>query len=300
MFLNAIFNLFNKNKQSIEESTNTIERKPWNVVIKECYDKGLDFIYPIIKVIYSDDKAQRAVIMQKPDMLYTTTFQKLYPYNDDELRYLSVDLQGFWSTSEDNICGIFDKKENAENEIFSIPPFKYNRCIAWKDFTFSIDAEKLYWISGDDPDDFCLHGQVFVKIGEEIFEYDPTVSATGLYLLRTLTENHIINAGEHMLPCCGNWMIASEDLSSVDIGGCPNGIDWSVIHEGGKIKLVTEAGNVTYIEPDDYANEVYAFADKIEAFYKNCCEKNIAQTDEMSKNGYIAFWNEWHRRKIAN
>ena len=37
-------------------------------------------------------------------------------------------------------------------------------------------------------------------------------------------------------------MLANDDLGSVYIYGCPNGLDWSVIHENGRIKLVTESG----------------------------------------------------------
>ena len=100
-----------------------------------------------------------------------------------------------------------------------------------------------------------------------------------------------------MLPCCGHWMLANDDLSSVDIGGCPNGIDWSVIHQDGKIKLVTETGKETLVDMDDYREEVYAFADKIDAFYKKSSPKNLSEVDSMSQNGYIAFWNEWRRRR---
>ena len=59
---------------------------------------------------------------------------------------------------------------------------------------FSISANNLCWINGkkDDPEDLCLHGCVKVKIGNEIFEYDATVSATALYLLKTITEEYIM------------------------------------------------------------------------------------------------------------
>jgi len=177
----------------------------------------------------------------------------------------------------------------------------------WADCAFRIDAENLCWIKKDgvdDPNDFCLHGHAYAKIGDEFFEYDAAVSATGLYLLRSLTENHIIHEHEHeyeyvhILPCCGFGMMANDDLSSVYFCECPNGVDWSVIHENNKIKLVTESGAETLIDIDDYRQEVYAFADKIEAFYKKSSPKNLSGADSMSRDGYIAFWNEWHRRRM--
>jgi len=170
------------------------------------------------------------------------------------------------------------------------------------DKPFHIELESLYWIKNDgadDPDDLCLHGHVSVIIGGINFEYDATVSAAGLYLLRTLTENHIIHEGESMLPCCGNSMIANEDLSAVDIFGCPNGLDWSVIHEDGKVKLFAETGKSVTISLENYEDEVFAFANSIESYCNKCLPKNFP-AEEAERNGYTAFWNEWKRRKNSH
>ena len=296
MILNKIFRRFNKKKQTINAPLKHI---PWNEIVNECYDKGLNFIYPVTKVIYSDDKSKRVAILQKPDMSYTICFEKLYPYDDDELKHIGNGLHGYWSPDNHSMNSIFDTEENAIMSVYSEPPFKYNKCVIWAEVPFRIDAEKLYWIKddgADDPDDLCLHGHVVAKIGEEILEYDATVSAAGLYLLRTLTENHIIHDDQAMLPCCGHSMYANDDLSSVDIGGCPNGLDWSVTHEDGRIKLVTEAGKEVSIDSDEYKKEVYMFTDKIESFYNDCIPKNTP-SEEFERNGYTAFWNEWRRRR---
>lgn len=296
-----IFRRFSKNKKPIMTQPEALEKITWSDTVKECYDIGLSFIYPVAKVIYSDDKTERAVILQKSDILYTISFEKLYPFDDEELKYTKDSLHGYWSPNVDSMKSIFDSEANAINAIFSEPPFKYNKRVVWADTLFRIDADYLYWIENNDkndPDDLCLHGHVFAKLGDEIFEYDATVSATGLYLLRTLTDNHIIHKEEHMLPCCGHLMIANDDLSSVDIGGCPNGIDWSVIHEGGNIKFITETGKTTFVDMYDYRAEVFAFTDKIEEFYKKCSPKNLLKADEMSRDAYTAFWNEWCRRKV--
>lgn len=166
---------------------------------------------------------------------------------------------------------------------------------------FKIDALNLHWINGkqDDANDLCLHGDVIAKIGTEIFKYDCTVSATALLLLKTLTEDHIINTSTQMLPCCGHFLIANHNLDNVEILGCCNGIDWSVIHEQGKIKIVTETNKTTIVDMYEYEEEVFAFADKIKNFYKKCSPKkiNIDDIDDFDKNGYIAFWNEWHKRR---
>ena len=100
-----------------------------------------------------------------------------------------------------------------------------------------------------------------------------------------------------MLPCCGFFIIANDDLDNVVICGCLNGIDWSVLHNSdNSITLVTEDGTEEIIALADYKAEVYKFADKIESFYSLCSPK-VLPKDEFDRNGYIAFWNEWHRRR---
>ena len=73
-------------------------------------------------------------------------------------------------------------------------------------------------------------------------------------------------------------------------------IDWTVIHEENRVKLITEAGKETFVNMDDYSAEVYSFADKIEAFYNECSPKNNP-SEEYERDGYTAFWDEWHRRR---
>lgn len=99
-----------------------------------------------------------------------------------------------------------------------------------------------------------------------------------------------------MLPCCGHLLITNEELTEVDICGCPNGIDWSVIHDGDNIKMITESQNETVISLEEYRQKVYAFADKIENYYNSCTPK--LPEDDFDAKGYTAFWNEWHRRRI--
>lgn len=109
---------------------------------------------------------------------------------------------------------------------------------------FSINATDLKWINGskDDPKDLCLHGHAIAVIGNRKLEYDATISATALYLLKSLTEDHIIYKDNQMLPCCGFSYIPNEKLDNVTILGCPNGIDWSIIHDGETVVLELEDG----------------------------------------------------------
>lgn len=165
---------------------------------------------------------------------------------------------------------------------------------------FHIDATELCWIDGsaDDPEDLCLHGHAAADIGGETLEYDCTVSATALYLLKSLTETHMIHKELQMLPCCGHFYIPDKDLENVSISGCDYGIDWTVKHSGSDVILVLENGTEVTVPLEEYRQEVYRFADKIENYYKSCSPKKIPE-DPFTRHGYIAFWNEWHRRRNA-
>lgn len=163
---------------------------------------------------------------------------------------------------------------------------------------FKITVNHLHWInnSPDDPHDLCAHGHVIAVIGDEIFEYDATVSSTALYLLKTITENHFIGEENQMLPCCGYFIIPNDNMNNVEIMGCQNGVDWSVIHENDDtIKIISQNRNEIRIPIEEYKAEVFAFADEVEDFYNNCSNK-ILPIDDYEKKGYIAFWNEWRRR----
>lgn len=167
---------------------------------------------------------------------------------------------------------------------------------------FKINVLNLEWINGcyDDPTDLCAHGHAVAWIGEEKYEYDATVSSTALYLLKSLTEDHIIYQSNQMLPCCGfNIYARDKSLDTVDIMGCPNGIDWSIIHEHNKVKLITQTGKKELVDLNEYKEAVFKFADKVESFYNRCQKKELPQ-NELDKEGYIAFWNEWHRRRGLN
>ena len=175
---------------------------------------------------------------------------------------------------------------------------------------FSIRATRYWWIRDDgrdDPDDRCLHGHVVVRIGKTVLEDDCTVSSTGLFLLRTLTEDHVpldgySEDGNQMLPCCGFFMVADDDLQSVTLDGCPNGTDWNVRHAGDGVLLETDGEEAEQVSLADYRREVYRFCDGVEAYYRACQSKRFQDGDGMddfNRRGYTAFWNEWRRRRYA-
>ena len=162
---------------------------------------------------------------------------------------------------------------------------------------FSIYATEMKWMDEtDETEDLCLHGHAVVCIGKKKLEYDAAISATALYLLKTLTENHIMRTDNQLLPCCGFSLFPNETLDNVVILGCDNEIDWSVVHDGDTVILELEDGTRETISIDEYKKEVFKFADTVETFYKSCASKKMPK-DKVDRDGYIAFWNEWHRRR---
>ena len=105
---------------------------------------------------------------------------------------------------------------------------------------FSLDAGAFCWINGetDDPEDLCLHGHAVARIAGETVEFDCAVSAAALYLLKSLTEDHLLGQGEQFFPCCGFFCIADEAGENVEIVGCDNGADWTLRHEEENVRLI--------------------------------------------------------------
>ncbi len=161
---------------------------------------------------------------------------------------------------------------------------------------FHIDATDLAFLEGIEATDQCLHGHGIAVIGERRLEYDCTVSATALQLLKSLTEDHIIYKGNQMLPCCGFFLIPDEAGENVHISGCPNGVDWTVRHVPGGVELTLEDGYTVTVPLSEYCREVLAFAEKIEDFY-HACPPRPQPEDDFDRKGWQTFWREWHRRK---
>ena len=131
---------------------------------------------------------------------------------------------------------------------------------------------------------------------EIVLEDYGTVSATALYLLKTLRDDKIMAPYDiQMIPCCGHTLLPNDDLTEVNIIGCPNGIDWTVEHVQQGVKITTDRGSVTFVPMNVYREEIFRVGNKIEDYYKRCEPKTPA--DDFDKRGYAVFWNEWHRRR---
>lgn len=167
---------------------------------------------------------------------------------------------------------------------------------------FKICILEKYWLKECEniKKDLCLHGKVSAVIGDEVVaeDYDCTISSTALYLLKSLTNNHYIDEmANQMLPCCGHFIIPMED-GTVEVSGCPVGIDWSVIHMGDSVNIKSRLGTETNLNINEYKRIVIKFVDEVEQFYLNS-EKKVLLEDDFYKQGYLQFWDEWRERRYG-
>ncbi|MBT2559381.1 hypothetical protein J7E24_16450 [Hymenobacter sp. ISL-91] len=169
---------------------------------------------------------------------------------------------------------------------------------------FDLRLLNIGWLENmEEEQDLCAHGQVLARIGNTVVSDASgsswTVSATALFLLRTLTLNHTPAApvGDQLLPCCGFAMWPNPDDISGDVlvFGCPNGVDWSVENTAGGVILTPPEGAQVVITSQEYQHTVLQFVDEVHAFYQTSKPKELP-TDPEDAAGYAAFWREWHRR----
>jgi hypothetical protein len=174
-----------------------------------------------------------------------------------------------------------------------------------QDKQFEIELIDIHWLDNTPEEiDLCAHGQVKVRIGNEIIvdrrekENHWTLSAMAVHLLRTIENNHDTKnlVGEHLIPCCGHHIDHLENNTDVHIQGCFTGINYWVKHIDENIQLTTESNTEILIPRDEYKNEVIAFVDKVEEFYKNSKPKQMPD-DKYDRTGYEMMWNEWKRRR---
>lgn len=164
----------------------------------------------------------------------------------------------------------------------------------------TLHLSNLHWL-GDTPEkqqyDLCLHGHVFLKLDDGIISNEECcVSAAALRFMRSVFSNHFMGEEQHMLPCCGHFMVASNDNQSVGIYGCSNGIDFDVLHDGEHIVVKTNDSKAYRYSFYEYRDIAAAFADEVERFFSDSPQR-IVPEEEPEKSGFSAFINEWLRLK---
>ena len=159
-------------------------------------------------------------------------------------------------------------------------------------------ATELHFLGDTQKDhvyDHCVHGKVIFKIDGCNLSNDDSdwcASASAYRFLRSLFENHFLGAEEQMIPCCGHFLIPSQDKTSVTISGCPNGIDFDIIHEDNNIIIHTQDGTTYTVTFEDYKASVLSYAKQIEDFYHQNPPRQFE--GQFDQDGFSVFCNEWY------
>jgi hypothetical protein len=178
---------------------------------------------------------------------------------------------------------------------------------------FEILITRQGWLGANDPDlgydpapvDLCSHGGIrltiggrLIAVGEDDDEYGICESA--LALLRTVESDHSPKrpvAERLIFHGCGNILMM----------GCPVGIDWSISHVDGQVRIAdvvrydtvdeTEVvrfqGVTAELSEDEYRLRVVAFAEQAKALFDGIT-KEFA--DDLEQQQYEDFWEEFEAR----
>jgi hypothetical protein len=167
----------------------------------------------------------------------------------------------------------------------------------------------LHWVDRvvDNPTDQCVHGDVELSAAGTTFVVPGggawNLTAAGLFLLRTLTENNTpsdsVCEGNYLFPCCGfNPMLIGSGKYPLVIQGCPNGIDVSVEHLDAGIRLSADGGKTALVSDAEWRAAVLGFAAQIEAWYARHPPR-AEPGSEFDARGWEALWSEWKSRSEA-
>ncbi len=162
-------------------------------------------------------------------------------------------------------------------------------------------AKNMHFLGNTENDrafDTCIHGKIVFSINGTSLSQDDEwcVSASAYRFLHTLTKDHKSGNEDFLIPCCGHFMIPSDDKTSVTIIGCSNGIDFDVIHNSGKVTVRSEAGDLT-VPFSEYKAAVSSFADQVEAFFEKSPERRF--NSDFDRDGFEAFRNEWTSLRLS-
>lgn len=161
-------------------------------------------------------------------------------------------------------------------------------------------AEDLHYLGETEKErqrDCCVHGRIVFSVGDTVIEGDGEwcAGASALRFLRSVSSDHFSGAEEHMIPCCGHFMIPADGGKAVAVVGCSNGVDFDVIHENGRVTLRTGDGGVFSVPFSEYREAVLFLAEQIEGFMRDAPARIV--DDPFDKAGYEAFQTEWHALK---
>ena len=167
---------------------------------------------------------------------------------------------------------------------------------------FEIEIVQQGWLPGDGQSDLCTHGQLRLRVGGQDITTgaaDETygISQSALALLRTVERGH-----SRVRPVAERLVFHGCGL--ILMMGCPIGIDWSVEHSGGGVRLsdIVRYDSVSEAEAVLFPNLAVelperAYRLQIAEFARRAKEPFVsaqkAFSDDYDRQQYKEFWAEY-------
>jgi len=153
--------------------------------------------------------------------------------------------------------------------------------------------------------DQCAHGKMLFQVDATVYVQPEggkwTLSAAGLFLLRTLEHDHTkanpVSEHNLLIPCCGHsaWLNEGGRFKLL-CTGCGLGKNPEVIHRDKTILIRGEQEQtVSFME---WKDSVFAFVDQVREFYDKSSPK-VLPDEGVDREGGAAFWQEWRARRGA-
>jgi hypothetical protein len=164
-----------------------------------------------------------------------------------------------------------------------------------------------FWITKDPNIDQCAHGYIDFQINGTHFitkeDRNFTLSATGLFLLRTLELDHTsdspVSSAAQLFADDGFSVWPSDnELGGIIIFGSAAGKDVWVKHEGDNVAIQGAKGKTEVVSSQEWRQAVKSFTDQVQEFY-DAWPAKTPPDDKLDIDGWDLFWKEWHRRRIA-
>ncbi|MBX3242919.1 MAG: hypothetical protein KF685_00440 [Acidobacteria bacterium] len=118
------------------------------------------------------------------------------------------------------------------------------------------------------------------------------MSAAAYYLLQTVFDDYNPKPDIQLIPCCGIPICISEtDPTEPIICGCPNGVNWTIKHDGYLIKHCFDDGEIIETDLHEWRMSVVKFSHEVMKFFENSKQKQGNDNEEHM--AFQLFWKKW-------
>ena len=110
------------------KTLNRYQQKPsYEELVEQLYDKELDYIDEVVRVIYSKDKSMRYVITKNTQDILKYQLEKVYQNDEEDLLYIGINEQvvwGYWMPDFSSDASFFNNIDDLMKAIKWEPIYK--------------------------------------------------------------------------------------------------------------------------------------------------------------------------------